>query len=300
MEVRIGLGTIINNKYEIVDMIGKGASAKVYLCNDLENNRKVALKIQNMEEEFSNMDKRFKIEAKTMLSLNHPNIVKTYDYFEWNNRRIIVMEFLRGKTLDDMIKTQGHLNHKEAANYALQVLYALKEIHMLDIMHRDLKPANIIITLDNTVKLMDFGIAQISKNQELTKQASVIGTIQYLAPEIFRGEKASPTSEIFSLGVLLYKMVTGVVPFKGSNPEETARKIINNQPLPPSRINPDVDSKLEIIILKMLEKDQYNRVPNTDEAIVIFSKYLNKNIDVEMNKDSNETKKKTKKWFFWS
>ncbi len=291
-------GTIINNKYEIIGLVGQGASAKVFLSWDLENNMKVALKIQNIEEEFSNMDKRFKIEAKTMLSLNHKNIVKTYDYFEWNNRRIIVMEYLRGKTIENMIRENGHLSNKESANYILQVLYALREMHKRDIMHRDLKPANIIITLDNTVKLMDFGIVQISKNQELTKQASVIGTIQYLAPEIFKGIKATPTSEIFSLGVLLYKMVAGAVPFRGVNPEETARKILYDKPLPPSRINPDIDFKLELIILKMIEKDPYKRFYDTDLAIKEFLNYLNKKD--ENNVEEEKQKKKNKKWYFWS
>ncbi len=292
-------GTIINNKYEILGLIGKGASAKVFLSKDLESNMRVALKIQNVEEEFSNMDKRFKIEAKTMLSLNHKNIVKTYDYFEWNGRRIIVMEYLRGKTVENMIRDNGHLSNKESANYILQILYALREMHKREIMHRDLKPANIIITLDNTVKLMDFGIVQISKNQELTKQASVIGTIQYLAPEIFKGTKATPTSEIFSLGVLLYKMVTGVVPFRGSNPEETAKKILYDKPLPPSRVNPDVDFKLELIIMKMIEKDPYNRIFDTNLAIEEFLDYLDKKDESKSNEDSSD-KKKSKKWFFWS
>ncbi|CRX37335.1 / pknB / Serine/threonine-protein kinase pknB /:214119 Forward [Candidatus Hepatoplasma crinochetorum] len=265
---------IINNKYKIISEIGRGASAVVYLGYDLLNKKEVALKIQNQKDEFSNMDKRFKLEANALLNLNHQNIVGTYDYFTWNNRRVIVMEYLKGKTLEKYIREKEYLDSKEVSKYAIEILKALDHVHQNGIMHRDLKPANITITDDNKLKLMDFGIIQTSINQELTRQASIIGTIQYLAPEIFKGEKSSPPSEMFSIGVLLYRMSTGVLPFKGTSHEDTAKKILNDEPLPPTKINQSLDQELENIILKLLEKDYYNRYQTAQETINAIDNYL--------------------------
>lgn len=288
------IGDIINDKYKIIDEIGTGASAKVYLAIDLKKDLHLALKIQNSLDEFSNMEKRFKIEAKTMLSLNHPNIVQTYDYFEWNDRRIMVMEYVRGKTIDQIIREKGPISSENVAEYGLQILSALSLIHDKGIIHRDLKPANIIINLENKVKIMDFGIAQVSMNQELTRQASVIGTIQYLAPEIFKNQKATPTSEMFSFGILLYKMSTGVVPFRGVSPEETARLIISKEPLPPKRVNPDVDEELNNIIMRLLQKDPYNRYKDANATRKAIAKYLNKDINIDDNKKKNSASKEKK------
>ncbi|BDV03475.1 MAG: hypothetical protein HPPSJP_1960 [Candidatus Hepatoplasma scabrum] len=278
---------IINNKYKIVSEIGKGASAVVYLGYDLLNNKNVALKIQNQKDEFSNMDKRFKLEANTLLNLNHQNIVDTYDYFTWNNRRVIVMEYLDGKTLEKYIREKQYLSSKEVATFAIEILEGLDHVHQNGIMHRDLKPANITITVDNKLKLMDFGIIQTSINQELTRQASIIGTIQYLAPEIFKGEKSSPPSEMFSIGVLLYRMSTGVLPFKGISHEDTAKKILNDDPLPPTNINKMLDLELEKIILKLLQKDYYNRYQTARETINALKDYL---INREQYKINQSTK----------
>lgn len=288
--------TLVNNRYQIIGELGKGASAVVYLAHDLKREKKVALKIQNESEEFSNMDKRFKLEAKTLLSLNHPNIVETYDFFKTNGRRVLVMEYVRGKTLEKLIREKGQISNKDTAKYALQIFEALKKIHSKNIMHRDLKPANIVINIENKIKLMDFGIVQASTDQALTRQASIIGTIQYLAPEIFRGEKANPTSEIFSVGVLMYKMLTGVVPFHGMNHEDTARQILSKEPERISRLNPDVDASLELIVMKMLEKDYYNRFRSADSAIEALNRYINKieNRMVKVKPKVVDTKKKRK------
>lgn len=267
---------IIRDQYRIEKILGKGASAVVYLAEDLDNKRNVALKVQNENEEFSNMDKRFRLEAETLLSLNHPNIVETYDFFTFEDRRVLVMEYIRGKTIDKVIEERNFISNKDTVKYAIQIFEALKKIHSKGIMHRDLKPANIVLNLENKIKLMDFGIVQASTNQDLTKQASIIGTIQYLAPEIFKGEKASPVSEIFSVGVLMYKMLTGVVPFYGVNHEDTARQILLKEPERISRLNPDIDSELELIVMKMLEKDYINRYKNSEIAIETLNRYINK------------------------
>lgn len=293
---------VINDKYKIVSEIGRGASAVVYLGYDLFSEKNVALKIQNQKDEFSNMDKRFKLEANALLNLNHKNIVSTYDYFIWNNRRVIVMEYLDGKTLERYIKEKKYLSSEEVASFALEILKALDYVHQNGIMHRDLKPANITITIDNKLKLMDFGIIQTSINQELTREASIIGTIQYLAPEIFKGEKSSPPSEMFSIGVLLYRMSTGVLPFKGTSHEDTAKKILNDEPLPPTKINPNLDSGLEKIILKLLEKDYYNRYQTAQETIKAINDYLHKSKNIlkfrtiaqEKNKINPEQKLQSK------
>ncbi|BDV02549.1 MAG: hypothetical protein HPAVJP_4380 [Candidatus Hepatoplasma vulgare] len=269
-------GKLIKDQYKIDRVLGKGASAVVYLAEDLKNNRNVALKVQNENEEFSNMDKRFKLEAETLLSLNHPNIVETYDFFNFDDRRILVMEYVRGKTIDKLIEERNFISNKDTVKYSIQIFEALKKIHAQGIMHRDLKPANIVLNLENKIKLMDFGIVQASTSQDLTKQASIIGTIQYLAPEIFKGEKATPSSEIFSVGVLMYKMLTGVVPFYGVNHEDTARQILLKEPERISRLNPDIDLELELIVMKMIEKDYINRYRNSEAAIEILNRYINK------------------------
>jgi serine/threonine-protein kinase len=212
------------------------------------------------------------------------------------------MEYLDGKTLERYIKEKKYLSSEEVASFALEILKALDYVHQNGIMHRDLKPANITITIDNKLKLMDFGIIQTSINQELTREASIIGTIQYLAPEIFKGEKSSPPSEMFSIGVLLYRMSTGVLPFKGTSHEDTAKKILNDEPLPPTKINPNLDSGLEKIILKLLEKDYYNRYQTAQETIKAINDYLHKSKNIlkfraiaqEKNKINPEQKLQSK------
>ncbi len=283
-------GKIVNSKYKIIKKIGSGATAEVFLAENIVNGMNVALKIQNQKDEISNMDKRFELEAETLMKIQHQNVVETYDYFVFEDRRIIVMEYLRGKTLSEIINDRGFLNTKEIIKYGREVLSALVQIHALKVIHRDLKPDNIIINLENKVKLMDFGIIQTSENQNITKQSNVIGTVQYLAPEIFKGVKANEKTEMFSVGVIFYKMVTGVTPFKGSSPEETARKIINLEPTKPSRINPDVNAFLELLIMGLLEKNPENRLPDARTVLAKLER-----IETMMNENFSDYKNLSKK-----
>ena len=272
MNIRENL--VIKNQYQVLKKIGTGATALVYLGFDRKNNRKVALKIQKKLTEISSLEERFELEGKSLLKFSNPNIVKVYDYFVWDEYNIIVMEYLSGLTLDVILEQKGTLSSSVIAKFALQIINALIDIKKKGIMHRDLKPSNIMIGFDNNLKLMDFGIVQASHEQNLTRQKAIIGTIQYIAPEILNSEKASEYSELYSLGIIMYKMTTGVLPFNGPTPEEIATKHLHSKPLLPSKINSNVDPEIEKIILKLLEKDYFNRFSSADALREKLIKFL--------------------------
>lgn len=275
----VKIGTIIKNKYQIEKLLGQGATAQVFLAKDLEFDEYRALKIQQDQfgnQQISNLERRFSLEAKTLQQFDNKNIVKVYDFFSFENRKVIVMEYVKGKPLDQVLKEKRKIPCKKTAFYALQILNALVDMHKKEIYHRDLKPSNIMLTFDDQIKLMDFGVIQVSINQDLTKQGSIIGTIDYVAPEIIKHQKVSKSSEIWALGVILYKMVTGMLPFMGSDIVAKARDIVHKEPIIPSELNPDVDKHFEQIIMKMLKKDYYYRYRSAESAIDAIMEYINK------------------------
>lgn len=291
-------GNVINNRYEIKNFLGEGATARVWSAYDRKQGFDVALKIQQPqtgENKISNMDIRFSMEGTALLSFDNKNIVKVFELFKIDGSNVIVMELLKGKTIHEHLKEKKFFTNKESIKYTIQILQALSCMHKQEIMHRDLKPQNIVINYDGKLKLMDFGIIQQSQNQDLTKDQSIIGTISYLAPEIIRHEKASPSSEIWSLGILLYQMLTGVVPFKGGDLQKTALKIIGEKPLPPSQLNPNIDPILESIILKMLEKEKFKRYRSTDSVLDAISEYINHDSKLLKPSKDNKTKETIKK-----
>ena len=267
-------GMLIKGKYEIARQIGEGGTAVVYLAKNLENDSNVVLKISRTDASVSSLKERFLLEAQSLVKFNNPNIVKVYEYFEYEKSIIIVMEYLDGKTLKEIIQSKKEVQISQIIGIMLQVLNALKDIHREGIVHRDLKPENLMVCVDGTVKLMDFGIVQISMEQNLTRQGFVIGTISYMSPEVISRKKAMPQSEIYSLGVVLYYLLTKSLPFKNGDPSEIARKAMTEKPIMPSRLNPNVDEYLNQIVMKMMEKDYLDRYQSATELIEVFNNYL--------------------------
>ena len=273
--MKINTGTIIGNRYKITEKIGNGATAEVFKAVDLENNQEVALKVSVPNPSVSNNQKRFLMEAQILLSLNNKNIVKVYDVLGYGERTAIVMEFIDGKDLAWFLKQNKTITEKKAVKIVLQTINGLKDLHKQNIMHRDIKPSNIMIDRAGVVKLMDFGVAQIDENQDLTKEGSVIGTPEYIAPEILNGTfKASQLTEIYSLGILLYKLVTKTNPFQGSSDQATARKVLDGDYLKANEYDPRIDIVLSNIIDKMMAYEYVDRYQSLEELEEELNKYL--------------------------
>lgn len=277
--MEIKSGTIVNSKYEVVKQIGEGGTALVYLARDLSNNDKpIVLKVSRGKHDssVSSMDKRFLLEAKSLVKYNNPNIIKVHEFFEWNKKYVIVMEYVQGRTLKEVIQRERTIKPKKTVEIIIQVLQALKDIHKDGIIHRDIKPHNVMITTDNVVKLMDFGIVKASVDQDLTKTGNVIGTIEYMSPEQIKDFKALPQSEIYSLGIVMYYMLTGRLPFDSINGDmlELAKKHLYEKPVNPRKYNSLIDPILDGIIMKTLEKDYFNRYSSAEEMITVLQNYL--------------------------
>ncbi len=256
----INKGQKIGDRYEIIRSIGEGGMANVYLAKDTILNRLVAVKILRGDlAEDEKFVRRFQREAIAASSLNHPNIVELYDVGEDNGKYYIVMEYVEGKTLKSLIKKRGALTLPEVQDIMLQLTSAIAHAHQSYIVHRDIKPQNVIIQEDGRVKIMDFGIASRLNSNELTQTNSVMGTVYYLPPEQANGTTSSFKSDIYSLGILMYELVTGSVPFKGDSPVEVAIKHMKN-PLPSiTEPYPEIPQSIENVILRASAKNPKNR-----------------------------------------
>ena len=262
----IAKGQLINDRYEIEKLIGEGGMANVYLAKDTILDRKVAVKVLRGDlagdEKFV---RRFQREALSASSLSHPNIVEIYDVGEDEGNFYIVMEYIDGKTLKQLIKKRGVLSLPEAMDIMLQLLDALATAHDSYIIHRDIKPQNIMIKESGLVKITDFGIAMALNSAQLTQTNSVMGSVHYLPPEQASGKGSTIRSDIYSLGILMFEMLTGKVPFKGDSAVEIALKHMK-EPLPSVReINPVVPQSVENIILKAAAKNPKNRYRDVRE-----------------------------------
>ena len=270
-------GQLINERYEIIRSVGEGGMANVYLALDTILNRKVAVKILRGDlAEDEKFVRRFQREAISASSLNDPNIVEVYDVGEDDGKYFIVMEYVEGKTLKQLIKKRGSLTLPEVVDIMLQLTSAIAHAHESYIIHRDIKPQNVIILEDGRVKIMDFGIAVALNAGELTQTNSVMGTVYYIPPEQANGGKADVKSDIYSLGILMYELVTGHVPFKGENPVEVAIKHMN-EPLPSiCEYDPEMPQSIENIILKAAAKNPQNRYTSAMEMHEDLKTALNK------------------------
>lgn len=256
----------IGNRYIISKKIGEGGMADVYLAVDVILKRQVAIKVLRGELNNDPVNlKRFQKEANAITSLSHPNIVEVYDVGEENNRNYIVMEYVPGKTLKQLIKARGALYPDEAINIMKQLVSATAHAHKNNIIHRDIKSQNVLVKDDGSVKLSDFGIAFTGDSQQLTQTDTVMGSVHYLAPELAKGQQATVQSDIYSLGVVFYEMLTGDVPFHGDTPVQIAIKHMHD-PIPSVRaFNPDLPQSVENIVIRSTAKDKNDRYKSADE-----------------------------------
>lgn len=274
------IGKILGNRYEIIERIGGGGMALVYKAKCHLLNRYVAVKILRDEyindEEFIN---KFRRESQAAASLSHPNIVNIYDVGVEGNIYYIVMEYIKGKTLKQLIRENGKLSVEKTIRYSMQIAEALNHAHENHVVHRDIKPHNIMITEDERVKVTDFGIARAATASTVTNTSNVIGSVHYFSPEQARGGYTDEKSDIYSLGIVMYEMLTGRVPFQGDSPISVALKHIQDDILPPSKFEENIPIGLEKIIMKCVQKDQALRYSTAEELLLDLKKVKESNED---------------------
>ena len=258
---------MIGNRYIVSKLIGEGGMADVYLAIDSVLKRQVAIKVLRGELNDDPVNlKRFQREANAITNLSHPNIVEVYDVGEESNRNYIVMEYVPGKTLKQLIKARGALHPDEAINIMKQLVSATSHAHRNGIIHRDIKSQNVLIKDDGTVKLSDFGIASTSESQQqLTQTDTVMGSVHYLAPELARGHQATVQSDIYSLGIVFYEMLTGNVPFRGDTAVQIALKHMHEEIPSVRAFNPDLPQSVENIVIRSTAKLKEDRYESADE-----------------------------------
>ena len=262
------IGKMLNNRYEILEKIGNGGMATVYKAKCHVLNRYVAIKI--LKDEFttdSEFIKKFNTEAQSAAALAHPNIVQIYDVCSEDNLYYIVMELIQGKTLKEIITEDGILSWKWSVNIAIQIASALDIAHKNSIIHRDIKPHNIIITEDGMAKVTDFGIAKAVSNSTITAFGTTIGSVHYFSPEHARGGFTDAKSDLYSLGIVMYEMLTARVPFDADTPVSVALKQVQEEPTDPMRYNENIPISINRIILKAMQKDPNLRYQNASEMI---------------------------------
>jgi serine/threonine-protein kinase len=259
------IDTIFDGRYRIVRRLGAGGMANVYLAEDTELGRPVAIKILN--DRYTNDElfvERFQREAKSAASLSHPNIVSIYDRGEDDGTHYIAMEVVDGQSLKETIRASGRLRPAQAIAYTRQILSALRFAHRNGIIHRDIKPHNILIGPEERLKVTDFGIARAGASQ-MTETGSIMGTAQYLSPEQARGAQVTAAADLYSVGIVLYEMLTGEVPFTGDTPVEIAMKHLNEPPRPPSSRAPGIPADLDRVVVRALAKSPDERYASAEE-----------------------------------
>jgi beta-lactam-binding protein with PASTA domain/predicted Ser/Thr protein kinase len=259
------INTLFDGRYRIVRKLGTGGMANVYLAEDQELGRRVAIKILNDrhagDDQFV---ERFRREAKNAASLSHPNIVSIYDRGEAEGTYYIAMEYLDGRSLKELIVARGPAPVNIAIDYARQILAAIRFAHRHGIVHRDIKPHNVLVDGEGRLKVTDFGIARAGTSQ-MTEAGSIIGSAQYLSPEQAKGAPVDQTSDLYSVGVVLYELLTGVVPFNGDTPVEIAMKHLSTPPEPPSTKRAEIPHELDLVVLRALAKDPADRYQSAEE-----------------------------------
>lgn len=262
------LGQVFDKRYRINRIIGIGGMAVVFEASDLLMNRTVAVK---MLKETINNDtqsvKRFLNESKAVCMLSHPNIVNIYDVSVKDDLKYIVMELIRGITLKNYINRKGALNLKEVYSYAEQILLALEHAHAKGIVHRDIKPQNIMLLKNGRIKVADFGIAKLPDAETVTMTDKAIGTVYYISPEQASGKKIDARSDLYSLGVVLYEMTTGKLPFNADSPVSVALMQVNDAAVPPRQLNPEIPPGLEQLILCAMQKDPEKRYQSASQML---------------------------------
>lgn len=259
------MNKMIAKRYMVVKHIGQGGMADVYVAVDTLLNREVAVKV--LRGELSNDPVallRFQREANASTALSHPNIVDIYDVGEENGYHYIVMEYVRGKDLKQLIAQRGALCKEEAVAIMKQLVSAVAEAHRCNIIHRDIKPQNVLIKDDGTLKVVDFGIALAQDALQLTQSDSVMGSVHYLAPEVARGEAATRQSDIYSLGIVFYELLSGEVPFHGEQAVQIAMKHMHEEIPSIRKLNPQLPQAVENVILRATAKNKNFRYPSCE------------------------------------
>lgn len=266
---------VVANRYEVVQHIGQGGMADVFLAIDTILNRHVAIKILRSDQSTDAISiLRFEREAQAATTLAHPNIVEIYDVGEYKNHHYIVMEYVAGKTLKKVIRDRAPLLNLEAVDTMKQLTSAVAEAHKRGIIHRDIKPQNVIVKSDGSLKILDFGIATAKGSAQLTQANNVMGSVHYLAPELAKGEPASPQSDIYALGIVFYEMLTGDVPFKADQAVQIALQHMR-EPMPSVRkANPNVPQSVENIIIRATAKNPKLRYQSCDEMLKDLEKCM--------------------------
>lgn len=268
-------GKLLGNRYEIIEKIGNGGMATVYKAKCHVLNRYVAVKV--LRDEFTTDEefiKRFAAEAQSAASLAHPNIVSIYDVGNEGNLYYIVMELIKGKTLKEIINEDGPLPWKWSVNITIQIASALETAHRNNIIHRDIKPHNIIITEDGIAKVTDFGIAKAVSNSTITAFGTTIGSVHYFSPEHARGGYTDAKSDLYSLGIVMYEMLTGKVPFDADTPVSIALKHMQEEAVEPIKVNPEIPVAVNKIIMKAMKKDVNLRYQSATEMLRDLNKAL--------------------------
>ena len=266
---------VVANRYEVVQHIGQGGMADVFLAIDTILNRHVAIKILRSDQSTDAISiLRFEREAQAATTLAHPNIVEIYDVGEYKNHHYIVMEYVAGKTLKKVIRDRAPLLNLEAVDTMKQLTSAVAEAHKRGIIHRDIKPQNVIVKSDGSLKILDFGIATAKGSAQLTQANNVMGSVHYLAPELAKGEPASPQSDIYALGIVFYEMLMGDVPFKADQAVQIALQHMR-EPMPSVRkANPNVPQSVENIIIRATAKNPRLRYQSCDEMLKDLEKCM--------------------------
>src|SRR5437870_2742369 len=259
-------GRVFSNRYAIQRELAQGGMAEVYLAHDQLLNRPVALKALFPEyAREPSFVERFRREAQAAANLNHPNIVAIYDWGQEDGTYFIVMEYVEGRVLRDLIRSEAPLDPNQAAEITAEIASALAFAHRNGVVHRDVKPGNVLLTRSGTVKVTDFGIARAGTSDGLTQTGSVMGTATYFSPEQAQGLAVDGRSDVYSVGIVLYEMVCGVPPFTAESPVSVAYKHVREEPIAPSLRNPEVPPALEQIILGALAKDPEHRYQSADD-----------------------------------
>ena len=268
---QITAGTLIDDRYRVVARVGSGGMADVYAAEDTQLGRRVAVKL--LHERFAQdaeFVERFRREASSAASLSHANIVSVYDRGEWGGTYYIAMELLEGRSLDAIVREEAPLTPERAIEITEQVLRAARFAHKRGVVHRDLKPHNVIVDDEGRVKVTDFGIARAGAS-EITQTGSIMGTARYLSPEQAQGESIGPSSDLYAIGILLYELLTGTVPFEGESVVAIALRHLSEPPRPPSTLVSSISPNLDAIVLRALAKDPAHRWADADEFLAALA-----------------------------
>jgi serine/threonine-protein kinase len=267
MTLTVAAGTLIDGRYRVISRVGSGGMAEVYCAEDIQLGRRVAVKLLHerfaQDEEFV---ERFRREASSAASLSHANIVSVYDRGEWAGTYYIAMEYLDGRSLDSIVREEAPLVPERAIEITEQVLRAARFAHRRGVVHRDLKPHNVIIDDEGRVKVTDFGIARAGAS-EITQTGSIMGTARYLSPEQAQGQAVSPRSDLYAIGIMLYELLTGTVPFEGDSVVAIALRHLSEPPRAPSSFVPTIPASLDAIVMRALEKSPERRFADADEFL---------------------------------